>query len=95
MPGFSPHGFHVSQRLTKPRFFSHAKEMGSGKRDGDLAGTLQPEAARLCEVPDDVKAALPAGASHAAVLVTLHAQGLALTPLNCHRKSLPDRHPDQ
>jgi hypothetical protein len=46
----------------------------------EYAGTPRSEAARLREVLDDVEAALAAGASHAAVLATLHAQGFTLTP---------------
>ena len=45
----------------------------------EYAGTPRSETARLREVLDDVEAALTAGASHAAVLQTLHAQGFTLT----------------
>jgi hypothetical protein len=45
----------------------------------EYAGTPRSETARLREVLDDVEAALAAGASHAAVLGTLHAQGFTLT----------------
>ena len=45
----------------------------------EYAGTPRSETARLREVLDDVEAALTAGASHAAVLKTLHAQGFTLT----------------
>jgi hypothetical protein len=48
----------------------------------EYAGTPRSEAARLREGLDDVEAALAAGASHAAVLATLHAQGFTLTPLS-------------
>ena len=48
----------------------------------EYAGTPRSEAARLHEVLDDLEAALAAGASHAAVLATLHAQGFSLTPLS-------------
>jgi hypothetical protein len=41
----------------------------------EYAGAPRSEAARLRKVLDDVEAALAAGASHAAVLATLHAQG--------------------
>jgi hypothetical protein len=43
------------------------------------AGTPRSETARLREVLDDVEAALSAGATHAAVLAILHAQGFTLT----------------
>ena len=45
----------------------------------EYAGIPRSETARLREVLDDVEAALTAGASHAAVLDTLHAQGFTLT----------------
>ena len=45
----------------------------------EYAGTPRSETARLREVLDDVEAALAAGASHAAVLQTLHTQGFTLT----------------
>lgn len=45
----------------------------------EYAGTPRSETARLREVLDDVEAALTAGASHAAVLETLHAHGFSLT----------------
>jgi len=45
----------------------------------EYAGTPRSETARLREVLDDVEAALIAGASHAAVLETLHAHGFTLT----------------
>jgi len=45
----------------------------------EYAGIPRSETARLREVLDDVEAALSAGASHAAVLETLHAQGFTLT----------------
>jgi len=45
----------------------------------EYAGTPRSETARLREVLDDVEAALSAGASHAAVLETLHNQGFTLT----------------
>lgn len=45
----------------------------------EYAGTPQSETARLRGVLDDVEAALAAGASHAAVLEILHAQGFTLT----------------
>ena len=45
----------------------------------EYAGTPRSETARLREVLDDVEAALTAGASHAAVLETLHAHGFTLT----------------
>ena len=43
------------------------------------ARSPRSQAARLREVLDDVEAALTAGASHAAVLSTLHAQGFTFT----------------
>ena len=45
----------------------------------EYAGNPRSETARLREVLDDVEAALTAGASHAAVLETLHAHGFSLT----------------
>jgi hypothetical protein len=45
----------------------------------EYAGTRRSGAARLRKVLDDVEAALTAGASHAAVLATLHAQGFTFT----------------
>jgi hypothetical protein len=43
------------------------------------ARTPRSQTARLREVHDDLEAALTAGASHAAVLATLHAQGFSFT----------------
>lgn len=43
------------------------------------ARSPRSQTARLREVLDDVEAALTAGASHAAVLATLHAQGFTFT----------------
>jgi hypothetical protein len=43
------------------------------------ARSPKSQTARLREVLDDVEAALTAGASHAAVLATLHAQGFTFT----------------
>ena len=43
------------------------------------ARTPRSQTARLREVHDDLEAALAAGASHAAVLATLHAQGFSFT----------------
>lgn len=43
------------------------------------ARTPRSQTARLREVLDDLEAALTAGASHAAVLATLHAQGFSFT----------------
>lgn len=43
------------------------------------ARSPKSQTARLREVLDDVEAALAAGASHAAVLATLHAQGFTFT----------------
>jgi hypothetical protein len=43
------------------------------------ARTPRSQTARLREVIDDLEAALAAGASHAAVLATLHAQGFSFT----------------
>jgi hypothetical protein len=46
----------------------------------EYANIPRSETARLREVLDDVEAALTAGASHTAVLETLHAHGFTLTP---------------
>ena len=46
----------------------------------EYANIPRSETARLREVLDDVEAALTAGASHTAVLATLHAHGFTLTP---------------
>jgi molecular chaperone GrpE (heat shock protein) len=43
------------------------------------AKSPRSQIARLREVIDDLEAALAAGASHAAVLATLHAQGFSFT----------------
>jgi len=43
------------------------------------ARSPRSQTARLREVIDDLEAALTAGASHAAVLATLHAQGFSFT----------------
>ena len=43
------------------------------------ARTPRSQTARLREVIDDLETALAAGASHAAVLTTLHAQGFSFT----------------
>ena len=51
---------------------------------GRISGS---QTARLREVIDDVEAALAAGASHAAVLATLHAQGFSFT-LRSYRNTL-------
>jgi molecular chaperone GrpE (heat shock protein) len=45
----------------------------------EYARTPRSETARLRAVLDDLEAALAAGASHAAVLTTLHAQGFSFT----------------
>ncbi len=45
----------------------------------EYARSPRSQAARLREVLDDVEAALTAGASHTAVLATLHAQGFTFT----------------
>lgn len=45
----------------------------------EYARTPRSETARLRVVLDDLEAALSAGASHAAVLATLHAQGFSFT----------------
>ncbi len=45
----------------------------------EYANIPRSETARLREVLDDVEAALTAGASHTAVLATLHAHGFTLT----------------
>lgn len=46
----------------------------------EYANIPRSETARLREVLDDVEAALTAGASHTAVLATLHAHEFTLTP---------------
>ena len=46
----------------------------------EYANIPRSETARLREVLDDVEAALTAGASHTAVLETLHTHGFTLTP---------------
>ena len=59
----------------------NAEKVSAALRElaSEYAGTPRSETARLREVLDDVEAALAAGASHAAVLETLHAQGFTLT----------------
>jgi hypothetical protein len=72
--GQTEHGARPKAVVDKNKVSAALRELADEHR-----GIPRSDTARLREVLDDVEDALSAGASHSAVLATLHNQGFTLT----------------
>lgn len=73
-PTTTRRGPHRGETVDKEKVSAALRDLAA-----EHARTPRSQTARLREVLDDLEAALTAGASHAAVLATLHAQGFSFT----------------
>lgn len=72
--GQTDHAAQLKAVVDKDKVSTALRELADEHR-----GIPRSDTARLREVLDDVEDALSAGASHSAVLATLHKQGFSLT----------------